>query len=281
MLHAGATSLFGIPAEWPSTNGKRRHLAALEHKPVSNAFPVRAAALLFPERGRPGLVPVVVDLKTTPLTFTPAPDGKSYSSDFTVLVQFLDDQNKVARRVSQHYDIRGPIEQIDRATQGDVIFYRESELAPGVYTVETIVHDAPSGKSSVRLSTVEVPKHAEGQLRMSSLVLVSRSESVPSKDRSAPHPLVVGDVLLRPNLGDPVSESHQRARVLFRRLSGSRWCSTAGADRAAAERRPRRPDCRCPWPPRTPRVASSRSAGCQSPASPRHLRATGRRHAGA
>ena len=65
-------------------------LGALEQKPVPNAFPVRAGALLFPERGRPGLVPVVVELKTAPLTFSAAADGKSYTSDFTVLVRFVD-----------------------------------------------------------------------------------------------------------------------------------------------------------------------------------------------
>ncbi len=70
-------------------------LGALEQKPVPNAFPVRAGALLFPERGRPGLVPVVVELKTAPLTFQPAHDGKTYTSDFTVLVRFLDEQNQV------------------------------------------------------------------------------------------------------------------------------------------------------------------------------------------
>ena len=51
-------------------------LGALEQKPVPNAFPVRAGAMLFPERGRPGLVPVVVELKTAPLTFQPAPTAR-------------------------------------------------------------------------------------------------------------------------------------------------------------------------------------------------------------
>lgn len=189
-------------------------LGALEQKPVPNAFPVRAGALLFPERGRPGLVPVVVDLKTAPLTFQPAPDGKTYSSDFAVLVRFLDTQNQVVRKVSQHYEVKGPLNQIDRANQGEVIFYREPELPPGVYTMETIVYDAPSGKSSMRLSTVEVPKPTDGGLRMSSLILVKRSEKVPEKDRR-PGPLLVNDVLLYPNLGEPVSKASKEVGFYF------------------------------------------------------------------
>ena len=182
-------------------------LGALEQKPVPNAFPVRAGAMLFPERDRPGLVPVIVDLSTAPLTFQPAGDSKTYTSDFAVLVRFLDPQNQVVRKVSQHYEVKGPLADIERAKQGTVIFYREPELPPGVYTMETVVHDAPSGKSSVRLGTVEVPKTDAAQLRMSSLILVKRGEKVPASDRRSGNPLLVNDVILYPNLGEPVSKA--------------------------------------------------------------------------
>lgn len=190
-------------------------LGALEQKPVPNAFPVRVGAMLFPERGRPGLVPVVVDLKTAPLTFQATADGKNYSSDFTVLVRFLDEQNQVARKVSQHYEVRGPIAQIERARQGEVIFYRESELPAGLYTMETVVYDAPSGKSSVRFSTVEVPKQDTGKLRMSSLVLVKRGEKVSEKDRRTDNPLLVKDMILSPNLGEAVSKASKEVVFYF------------------------------------------------------------------
>jgi VWFA-related protein len=190
-------------------------LGALERKPVPNAFPVRAAALLFPERDRLGLVPVVVDLRTAPLTFQPAADGKTYSSDFTVLVRFLDQQNQVVRKVSQHYEVKGPLDALERAKQGEVLFYREPELPPGVYTMETVVFDAPSGKSSVRLSTVEVPKDGASSLRMSSLVLVKRGEKLPENDRRADNPLLVKDVVLYPNLGEPVSKGAKEVGFYF------------------------------------------------------------------
>jgi hypothetical protein len=190
-------------------------LGALEQKPVPNAFPIRAGALLFPERGRPGLVPVIVDLKTAPLTFQPAADGKTYSSDFAVLVRFLDPQNQVVRKVSQHYEVKGPVGDVARARQGEVIFYREPELAPGVYTMETVVYDLPSAKSSVRLATVEVPKTDAGRLRMSSLVLVNRGEKVPEKDRRTDSPLLVKDVILYPNLGEAVSKTSNEVGFYF------------------------------------------------------------------
>src|SRR5262245_51983614 len=57
------------PGGAPVNSWEAPALGALEQKPVGNAFPFRAGAMLFPERGRPGLVPIVVDLKTAPLTF--------------------------------------------------------------------------------------------------------------------------------------------------------------------------------------------------------------------
>jgi VWFA-related protein len=199
----------------PVNAWEARALGALEQKPLPNAFPIRAAAMLFPERDRPGLVPVVVDLSTAPLTFQPAADAKTYTSDFTVLVRFMNQQNFVERKVSQHYEIKGPIADLERAKQGEVIFYREPELPAGVYTMESIVYDAPSGKSSVRLSTVEVSRVDPGKLRMSSLVLVKRGEKVPEKDRRADNPLLVNGVVLYPNLGAAVSKAAKEVGFYF------------------------------------------------------------------
>jgi VWFA-related protein len=190
-------------------------LGALEQQPLPNAFAVRAGALRFPERDRPGLVPVVVEFKTAALTFQPSTDGKTYTSDFAVIVRFLDKDNQVARKVSQHYEVNGPIADINSAKQGDVIFYREPELPAGVYTMETIVFDSPSGKASVRLSTVEVTRADPTVLRMSSLVLVKRGEKVPEKDRRADNPLLVRDIVLSPNLGDAVSKASKEVGFYF------------------------------------------------------------------
>ena len=196
-------------------------LGALERKPVPNAFPVHVAALLFPERDRPGLVPVVVEFKTAPLTFQPSSDGKTYSSDFAVLVRFLDHQNRVVRKVSQHYEVSGPIAALERAGQGDVIFYREPVLPPGLYIMETVVRDAPSGKASVRFATVEVPQQSADELRASSLVLVKRAEKLPDGERRADNPLLFRDALLRPNLGEPVSRAEKELGFYFAVYPGS------------------------------------------------------------
>jgi VWFA-related protein len=189
-------------------------LAALDRRPVPNAFPYRAAALQFPSKEKPGLVPVVVDLKTAPLSFPTTEDQKGFKSDFAVVVRFVDAQNKVVRKVSQHYEMSAALDKLDLAKNSDVIFYREPELPPGVYTMETIVYDGPTSKASVRYATVEVPKVDPAKLRMSSLVIVKRGEKV-AADEPKTGPLFVKDVLLYPNLGEEISKANKEVGFFF------------------------------------------------------------------
>jgi hypothetical protein len=180
-------------------------LAMLERTPVPNAFPFRISALRFPEAGRPGLTPIVAEVPTAGLTFQPSSeDPASYRSDFTVLVRILDQQGQPIEKMSQRYELQGPLDQIGRAGAGDVIFYRQAELPPGLFTLEAVVYDALSKKASVRLATVESPSVDSDRLRLSSLMLVRRGERVTDADRDPGNPLYVGDTLLYPNLGTPL-----------------------------------------------------------------------------
>ncbi len=83
---------------------------------------------------------------------------------------------QVIDKVSQRYQVAGPIEKLDQAKNGQVVFYRQPELPPGFYTMETVVYDALAKKASVRFTTIEQPTEDTAQLRMSSLMLVSRGE---------------------------------------------------------------------------------------------------------
>jgi len=189
-------------------------LAALDARPVPNAFPFRASALVFPSSDKPGLVPVVVNLKTAPMSFLTTEDQKGFKSDFAIITRFVDSQGKVVRKVSQHYEMAGGPEQLEIAKNSDVIFYREPVLPPGVYTMETIVFDNPSKKASVRFATVEVRKVDPAKLRLSTLVLVDRGEKV-REDEPKEGPLYVKDVLIYPNLSGEVNKAAKQLGFYF------------------------------------------------------------------
>ena len=70
---------------------------------------------------------------------------------------------------------------------------------------------------------------------MSGLMLVKRGEKVPEKERRAENPLLVKDVILIPNLGDPVSKSAKEMGFYFAVYPAAgaaptslySWCRTA------------------------------------------------------
>ena len=181
-------------------------VAVLDGATVPNAFPVRAGALQFPQPDRPGLTPVLVEVPTDQVTFQTDSEKQKFATDFTILVRVKDDHDQIVHKMSQQYELGGPIAQLAVARHGEVIFYRAPELEPGVYTVETVVYDALSGKSSVRIFTVDVPKKGHGP-RLSSLMIVKRSEKVPKEERDPANPLYYGELLLYPNLGQPLKRT--------------------------------------------------------------------------
>ncbi len=182
-------------------------VAILERPKPPNDFPVRALSLRFPDADRPGLVPVLVTVPTASMTFKEIPDRKLKSTDFLVLVQIKDGSGTVLEKMSQRYEIQVPVDQAVTARAGEVLFYREPVLGAGVYSMETVVYDAISGKAAVRLATLDMGSTNVDALRLSSIVAVRNAENVPEAQRLPGSPLYVGEQLLTPSMGEPFSKA--------------------------------------------------------------------------
>ena len=191
----------------PVMSYEARPLALLDSTPLPNAFPSRAAALKFPAATGVGLTPVLVSVPASAITFTTSEDKTSYKAEFTILVRFRNASSEIIDKMSQSYVLTGPIDRLDTVKQTSVLFYRERELKPGLYTMEAIVHDVTSDKASARLVTIEEPPIDPAALRVSDLVLVSRAERVAKADQRPANPFQAGDMLLYPNLGEPLKKS--------------------------------------------------------------------------
>jgi hypothetical protein len=86
--------------------------------------------------------------------------------------------------------------------------------------VESIVYDAVAEKGSVRISTVAVPGAESPRLRMSSLVLVSRTETDADTAGRADRgelkpPFYYRDTLLYPNVGEPLQQGRDEALPFY------------------------------------------------------------------
>ena len=217
---------------WTPASTSAPALALLDRAPLPNAFPVRAAAFSFPDPARPGLSPIAVQVSTASLQFVVDASRAIYSAQTSVVVRIKEGDGHPVQTLSQQYLLTGDAKDMEAAKNGQILFYREADLQPGVYTVESIVFDAVARRGSARIATLTVPRVSDAGLGMSSLVLVGRSEELPAASTGA-SPLRVGNTLLYPNLGEAIANTPSRELPFFFTLYGN----TAGLTASAQLRR--------------------------------------------
>jgi VWFA-related protein len=207
-----------------TSNYDRPALALLDRTPLPNAFPIYASGFSFPDAARPGLTPVLVNVGTESLRFDADARQTAYSAQAAVVVRIRDGQGREVQRLSQQYLLNGDLKDLEAAKRGEILFYREPDLAPGIYTMESIVFDVVAQQGSARVATLTVPGALPAALGMSSLVLVSRIEDLgetfaPSSTVVAP--LYVGRTLIYPNLGEPITKSETSELPFYFTLYGT------------------------------------------------------------
>ena len=188
-------------------------LAALSRGTPPREFPLLLTGLHFPENGRPGRVAVEVEAPASAFTFVNDAEKKVYTTDFSFVVLVRDQQShQVVEKLSYHYALVGPSDGATALKKTKILFYRDINLPPGKYQLEAVAFDAVSSKASVKHGLLEVPEAEEGQLRLSSVALIQRAEQIKEKLES---PFRLGEVLIYPNLGEPIHKSARQMGFYF------------------------------------------------------------------
>jgi VWFA-related protein len=180
--------------------------------PHVELFPFKGAVLTFPQAGATLKVPVLVRVPGAFPKYSPAPGQKDVlAADMAVVVRVRNEYHQEVGRVSQHYQLTAPAAKLDAARAGDILFYRETQLPPGKYTVDAVAYDAGASAASVKSFPFEVPApHVSGAV-LSSVVVIDHVERVPAADRDPNNPLYFGEMLVYPSLGDPFRKSAVKA----------------------------------------------------------------------
>jgi VWFA-related protein len=181
----------------------------------STSIAFMGSALSFPEPNRPGLSLILAEVPLSAVSFAPSSDNKNYSADFSIIVLVRDEADRVVQKLSQHYPLSGSLDKLDAAKKGDVLFYREAQLSAGTYTVELIAYDAANGKVSLRTSALQIPSIDETKPRLSSVAILRRAERLTPEEQKRDQPLQFGELLVYPNLGEPVLKSAKQLAFFF------------------------------------------------------------------
>jgi hypothetical protein len=188
-------------------------LAVFERVPAPSDIPVRVGAFTFPAAGTDSVVALLVDLEAQHVAFDVTDQG--YRTDFTILAQLRNANGDVVRKGSYRYRLRGTPDQLDAARAGRVLFYRRPTIPSGRYSIEVVVLDSFGMRATAERVLIEVPGPAgSDDPDVGSLLVVRSTEHVTAGEASG-NPLVVGNILAYPNMGDPVSLGAGPLTLLF------------------------------------------------------------------
>ena len=205
-------------------------LVQLDAKTRPHAFPLESVALSFPTPKQPGLVPVLVRVPGSAVTYVldkqDKNDKKIHRADLTVVARVKNEAGHEVDRLSQHYLLSAAEDKLDAARRGDILFYRVADLPPGRYTVEAVAWDAQAQKGSVTSAPLDVPASQDGKPRLSSVVLVGRAEKVSPAEAQSDSPLMYGETLIYPNMGEPFRKSTSQAVGFFFTVYGVKDATT-------------------------------------------------------
>lgn len=189
-------------------------LAALDRTPPPRDIALRAGVHVFP-RVSDSQLTVLASTRGADLTFVRDEKNGTFRADFTILARIRNSAGEIVRKSSQPYRLSGPLAQLAQTQQGEVLFFRQPTLSPGTYLLDVAVHDALAGRAGVHTVSFEVPE-SSAALNVSSLMIVRRGERVPATERPEDeNPLYVGNVLLYPNLEEPIRRVDKAVTLFF------------------------------------------------------------------
>jgi len=180
--------------------------AARNARADSNPFPFHAAALNYPATTQPGLTLIIAEAPMSAFNFATAADKKTYNADFSVLALVKDGNGQVVQKVSKHYPLTGAIDGLESARKAQLLFYRETQLPAGNYTVEVIAYDQLADKTSVHSSSINIAALDDTKPRISSVAVLKRAERLTPEEQKRDQPFHFGELLVYPDLGEPISK---------------------------------------------------------------------------
>lgn len=188
--------------------------AARSADPNSKTNRFIGSALSFPATNRPGLSLILAEAPLSSFSFS-SNDNKTYNANFSFVALIRNEANQIVQKLSQHYPLSGPLENLNTAKKGEVLFYRETQLAPGNYTVELIAYDGSSEKVSLKKTALAIPAGDETKPRLSSVAVLRRAERLTPEEQKRDQPFRFGELLVYPNLGEPVVKSVAQQLAFF------------------------------------------------------------------
>src|SRR5688572_1834239 len=188
--------------------------AARNWKTGSAQSTVSSTALSYPMSGKAGLTLVLAEAQMGAFKSVTG-ENKTYNTDFSMVALVRDETDQIVQKLSQHYALTGPTQDLEAAKKGNVLFYREIQLPPGKYRVQVIAYDSLTNQVNVSETPLEIDGANETKPRLSSVAVLKRAEKVTPGELQQDRPLRFGELLVYPNLGEKIDRKAVKQLAYF------------------------------------------------------------------
>jgi VWFA-related protein len=170
-------------------------LNALNSTPLPRNFNFQSAGVHF-KTGAEQTGSVILDVPISNLTLKQSTPASPFEGGLTYLVLVRDANREVIKKFHGEVPIAANPDQLTAIQQSHFLYHEPMDLAPGRYTLESVVADKLSEKVSARKSVFLVPV-AGAKLSMSSVTIV-RSLNMKGENTSAQDPFLMAGKVINP-----------------------------------------------------------------------------------
>ncbi len=157
-------------------------LNALNASPSPANLDFQAAAERFNDHNAKVEYMVTLEAPLDGLTFTPQADKKNASVDAALLTVIKNSSGEIVEKFSKDFAVEVALDKVDAYKAGNLVQTFHTQLAPGTYTLESVVMDRNSNKLGVKKSPLGVAPSSD-KLSISDVVVVRRTDA--TKDTQA------------------------------------------------------------------------------------------------
>jgi hypothetical protein len=182
-------------------------LLLLDRSADANEVPMRVGTLRVATAGSQNRTVLLARVPLSALTFDVEQEGAKPTARLTVVARVKDGKSQVVQYAAQTYDLTGQA-GLTHPGAGDVLFYRDVTLPAGRLNLEFVAFDAKSQLGSIRRMPLDVTKEEPKGLRAGDLIVahkLQRRAGPGTAAGSAMPALQFGDLVVLPNLGEPLS----------------------------------------------------------------------------
>jgi len=177
--------------------------AAVSARITYSMFPFDAHADFIRLTDQQILVPITVLMANDQLTCTRV--GDLYFAKVQIYGRVVGLANRIEAQFEDEVAREFPTSEWEKTKARSSIYQKRLILKPGVYKLELAVRDADSKRIGTLEKRLEVPRYGEGQLKLSSVILADRIESVFKE--LATSSFILGDLKVIPKTDDAFPSS--------------------------------------------------------------------------